>query len=307
MDTIRSEWGQAVAALCMRAWESREWSQCPTFGEWMIELAKLEAEATPRSYPETVPKSSSDRDELLKRAKRYEEKGKYKEAIDLYRDILKRDSNASLAKEIEIAIAGLEQKLDTKIENQRQRIKRRVSRIKRTAVAVILAGLLGYGGYHAYEWLRHYDFGAGRKAETASVAELNLKIQSLEADVADKKKTIEQLTKRLEELGKPMEVRNEEMLMQLSQDFDQIRRAAALTPNSRTDPSQLTFDAAQTFMDHWYTYLLESYLLDDYFTEQLKIVEGYYYPFLYNHNRNAQLNIRFFQDYKNHFTGGTMP
>lgn len=323
VEAIRSEWGQAVSSLCMRAWDSRDLTQCPTFGEWLIELAKLEAGAARSGDTPAILTASKQREEaaaadskgteahpadrMLDRAKRYESKGKYAEAMDLYRTILRQDPHASLAKEIEIAIADLEEKLEARLGNKREQSKRRLRSLRKTTVAALLVVLLGTGGYYAYNFLKDFDFGGKQRTATESVADLKLKIQSLEGEVSDKQKTIEDLTARMEQLGKPMEQRNEDMLMQLSQDFEQIRKAAQLAPDKRTDPSQLTYDAAQTFMEHWYAYLSDSYLLDGYFVEQLKLVEGYYYPFLYNHNRNAQLNIRFFNDYKNQLTGEGLP
>jgi hypothetical protein len=100
-----------------------------------------------------------------------------------------------------------------------------------------------------------------------------------------------------------MDQKNETLWRQLSEDYEQIRKSAALVPNSRTDPVQLTFDAAQAYMEHFYSYLRDAYNLDAYLIEQLQLVEGYYYPFIYNHNRNSQLNIRFFNDYKAKITG----
>jgi len=324
VEEARANWGDAIASLFIRAWESQELSQCPAFGEWLIELAKLEASAArpPGTTLAVMAGQASTEAEAaaagsvptanalevwLKRAKTYEERGKFKEAIHAYRSLLQQDPNSSLAKEIEIAISSLEDKQEAKAENKRGRSKHRQTAFKRAAVAILLIGLLGGGGYYAYDYLRDFNFHAQPAIAAQSLTELQARIHSLEAAAADDKKTIEQLNKRIEELGKPLDRKNADILAQLSQDYERILQAAALELDSRTDPSQRAFEAAQTYMSHWYAYLENANHLDSYLMEQLQVVAGYYYPFQYNDDRNAQLNIRFFNDYKTKFTGGDSP
>ncbi|MFC4302831.1 hypothetical protein [Cohnella boryungensis] len=318
IEYVRSAWGESVASLFIRVWESGDLSQCPTFGEWLIELAKLEsgtrmpqagasaAAAAVRESESATKEGSADEAHQgqLKRARQYEAKGKYVEAMDVYRSILQRDPNASLAEEVAIAFEGLAAKQAAKQTDKHERSRRRQSRMRRIAMTVILVGGLGAGGYFAYDYLKDFDFNSKAGKPSVTTEELNAKIESLEADVADKKETIKELSKQIDKLSKPLDQKKEDMMRQLSQDFDQIRKSAALTANARTDPSRLTFDASAVYMEHLHDYLIETYHFDSHFVEQLKVVEGYYYPFLYNHNRNAQLNIRFFNDYKELITGG---
>ncbi|MFB9277180.1 hypothetical protein [Cohnella cellulosilytica] len=315
VEFIRSEWGEAIVSLFIRAWDSNELSQCPTFGEWMIELAKTESGSkTSRIAASAAAISaigSGAKEEMaaaaqegqLKRARQYESKGKYLEAMDVYRSILQRNPNANLAKEIAIALESLTAKQDIKQNESRERNRRRFSSMRRIATISAIVGCLGIGGYFAFGSIKDFINKAGSSQPSVSVDELKLKVANLEADVADKNAQIKEMKKQIEHLSKPLSQKQEDMLMQLSQDYEQIRKAAETKADSRTDPSQLVFEASQSYMNHLHNYLIGTYQWDSHFVEQLKAVEGYYYPFMYNHNRNAQLNIRFFNDYKDHLTG----
>ncbi|MGC8856861.1 MAG: hypothetical protein ACP5QU_08685 [Anaerolineae bacterium] len=58
VESLRREWGEAVAALFQRAWRSDSLADCPTFGEWLVALPQVslaEAFATAPAQPqETV-------------------------------------------------------------------------------------------------------------------------------------------------------------------------------------------------------------------------------------------------------------
>ncbi|MBO9599720.1 MAG: hypothetical protein J7559_18085, partial [Cohnella sp.] len=109
VDRLRREWGDGIADLFARAWDSDDLSACPTFGEWSVALSRSEHLVTTVSTRETafsetaaagaaVQEDSASRtrsaanepgsagqDALLRKAKQYEDKGKYKEALELYR------------------------------------------------------------------------------------------------------------------------------------------------------------------------------------------------------------------------------
>ncbi|XID94308.1 hypothetical protein ACF3MZ_07235 [Paenibacillaceae bacterium WGS1546] len=315
VEFVRSEWGEPIVSLFIRAWESGDLSQCPTFGEWLIELAKTESgmktpsvsvaalpgrTTTPDANAETVANAHEG---LLKRARQYEAKGKFIEAMDVYRSILQRDPNANLAKEIAIALESLEAQQEAKQQENRERGKRRLTSMRRIATVSLIVGSLSMGSFYGYDFVKEFINRTKSPSAAVSVDEWKTKVASLEADIADKNARIKEMAKQIDHLSKPLEQKQEEMRMQLAQDYDRIRQAAATTADSRTNPSQLTFDAAETYMDHLYEYLTGTYQWDPIFVDQLKTVEAYYYPFLYNHNRNAQLNIRFFNDYKEQFIG----
>lgn len=46
-DSLNKRWGAKMADLFVRAWESHDLSSCPTFGEWYVALAALDANQVP--------------------------------------------------------------------------------------------------------------------------------------------------------------------------------------------------------------------------------------------------------------------
>lgn len=331
VERLRREWGDGIAALFARAWDSEELSGCPTFGEWSVALSRSEhlvatlsapaaaasetAAALSRSanvksptaaelHPVAVASIPSSQDALLRKAKQLEDKGKYKEALELYRTAKNNGVHPSVLRELDIAIAELETKAEASRDMSRKQTKRLAGAATKGIVTAAIIAIVGAVGYFGYVKLKDLDFGSGKTKPAVTTEQYEATIESLKAQLAEKDKQIEQSDKRAEALGKPMDEKNEKMLLALSDAYGQLLDAAATVDKDVTSAPSKTFEAAEAYLDQLYASLAASYNLDEYFIEQTRTVSAYYYPYLYNRDRNAQLNVKFFEDYKNRFNGG---
>ncbi|GFN30954.1 hypothetical protein [Paenibacillus xylaniclasticus] len=322
VESIRSAWGDGLLPLFKRTWESRDLSHCPTFGEWLAQLSKLNPGAAPASgsaassakaaakaakaAEKAERRASDDKNKAMKaavsqleRARQLEEKGKLREALEAYR-ALQASANRSLAKELEIAIEQLEHKKASKGARQQKRREQASTKAKKwmTSVMVIaILGLIGFGGYT-------YFTTSNTKAKNAKVEAAQAEVQKLEKIIKERDKQIEELTKKLELQRKPLNEKSEAFIYQLSDDFEAVKKAAEAKTSTRTDPSEETFNASRQYMIHLFDFLGSAFNIDEYTLEQMSLVQGYYYPFVYNKDRNAQLNIKFFETYRQKFVGG---
>jgi hypothetical protein len=140
LHSIRKHFGDQVAKLFERAWESIRLEQCPSFAEWLAALPKRESIEIihPEKKPElgekkevtatekrTVPsaekpvlKEISEMKDLdtylaqLKNAGELEQKGELKEALKLYRQVLQAlPPGHGMAQDVAMIIPGLEEKI----------------------------------------------------------------------------------------------------------------------------------------------------------------------------------------------------
>jgi hypothetical protein len=87
----------------------------------------------------------------------------------------------------------------------------------------------------------------------------------------------------------------------LSNNYQVIKKTAQLESGSQSNLDKKTFEASKEYVDHLLGFMKTSFNLDQQFLDQTNIVGGYYFPYIYNDNRNSQLNIQFFKDYKKNF------
>ncbi|THF73933.1 protein kinase domain-containing protein [Cohnella fermenti] len=320
-ESVRTNWGESVASLFVRAWESGDSQQCPTFGEWIIEMAKIERyiakepQAPGAGLEQAAAATESSPSEyagvqaaLLRKAEQLEAKEKFKEAIGAYRAIQARNPNSSLAKEVDIAIEALEKRHGGKSSLKRERGKLALRWGKRIVWTVGVLGVLGTGGYYGYGYLKDIDFHrGGARQDQLTLEEAKESIRSLEQSVREKEAAIAQLSKQLEEQKKPMSKRSDELMGKLAEDYESIRKLGNDSGDTGEGPSAQAYKAAKQYMDDLFHSLVYSFNMDEKFVEQTRIVEGYYYPYLYNRNRNTQLNIKFFREYAVNFQGGDQP
>ncbi|MFD0671938.1 hypothetical protein [Cohnella sp. GCM10027633] len=321
VERLRREWGDGIAALLLRAWESTELGACPTFGEWSIALSKSEHLAAPTPVPVRSPDSmvapqehaalatpgsaaSAGKEDRIRRAKQYEDKGKFKEALEQYRAAKREGLHPSISREIDIAIAELEAKAGASQEKHREQVAKLGRAAKKGILTATIVAAVGAAGYFGYVKLKDVDFGGGERAASTTPEQYESKIDGLKAQLAEKDTRIAQLEKRSEELGKPMDEKSETMRAKLSEAYENVLTAASAVEKDVTAAPSRTFKASEAYMNALYASLASSYNLDEYFAEQTKLVAAYYYPYLYNENRNAQLNVKFYEDYKSRFEGG---
>lgn len=358
LQAVKPIWGDGIASLVQRVWESDELNQCPTFGEWLLELSKVdqsviredatvtmgrredapapaavrkeervsrsesaasrEAAEAPRASAAAsksappLPAAGGQPEladqvrysELMKKAAAYERKGNAAKAIEVYKDILTLKPHASVAKEIEIALLQLQKQLQ-----ERDRVKNKIAYdklMKRAAqiisIAALLAGL-GFGGYSIYRYFAGLAE-AGPVPTKAEVQAVNAEIEELKQELAARDQTIAELNRQLEEFRKPLAQRSDELVQKLNGEYAEIKRLVETDPDGDPELHEKVYVAAEEYMDHVHEYYKNAYNLDETTVEQIRIVEGYYFPFIYNRNRNAQLNYKFLTDYKDHFLMG---
>jgi len=353
IQAVKPIWGAGVVTLMQRAWESDELSQCPTFGEWLLELSKIdqsvlredvtvsmgrreEPKAAPAAAPRQEPQAaqmkarqetaasaapkaappaarpasqsnSADQDrcnQLMRKARDQERKGNTAKAIEIYRSIQSLNPHASVAKEVEIAIEYL---LDQQKEKSKQKNKiqwgKLLKKIMKPFIALAIIAVIGLGAYFAYTYFKGLAE-AGPVPNKAQTQVINEEIKALKQEVAEKEKAIEGLNKEIEELRKPMAQRSDELIQKLVSQYGEIQKLAETDPNADKELHEKMFKATEIYMEHVNSYYRLAFNLDSYLQEQIEIVEGYYFPFIYNHNRNAQLNYKFYTDYKDHFLPG---
>ncbi|QMV40478.1 serine/threonine-protein kinase [Cohnella cholangitidis] len=330
VEMIRTIWGEALAALFVRAWESEHLSQCPPFGEWLMALSKIEgtvgAEVAATAAPVAVPSTSlSDHTEtlsgpapraasprppapavasaprtaasadsisqsdgggfnanLLQKAKNLEQKKNYKQALEVYRSIQTLNAHSSLAKEVEIAIQHIEEILS---RNKKKRDRAETSRkIKRVFLTLAFIVLLGLVGFLSKAYLDKQAVGS---------------VESLTEDLKEKDKEIAQLTKQLKALD--LSAKKQEMLKTLEEDYSELQRIANADPALNDKLDVKTFAAAQLYLNHMNEYLMKVFEFDQPFVDRTKIVEGYYFPYVYNQSRDPKRNVSFHKEYMHRF------
>lgn len=315
LDTIRSTWGNGLANLFVRAWESEEAGQCATFGEWLVELSRVDPAALKAAAsapvvqaaeiaPEKPVKPAKPVDQpgkqaaLLQKAKELEDKGKYKDAMDVYRSIRKNNPHSSLEKEIDIALTALEEKLKSRKKPRAALPMGLALRFagKMATVCTVIA-VVGVGGYWGYNHYKNRN-SAGTAAAPAVTSEEKA---ALLATIAEKEQIIKTLTEQVQELSKPTAQKREDLINALNDDYLNIQGIAAMEPSQNPQLEKKAFDASAAYIDHLFGFIRNNYNLEPKFATQFNTVGGYYYPYLYNENRNAQLNLQFFKSYKSQF------
>lgn len=312
MAEVRAIWGTAVADLFARAWDSGELESCPTFGEWLLELAKLERlAAQPEVNSETAASAeplhdgaadSSSAADMLAQARKLETQRRYEEALALYRTVRSGHAHDSLAKEIDIAISQLEQEWSARQSKLEQRGKRNKRLARRLALFGSIALILLVLGGAGYTFLIKNDM---LSAALAKRDVYEAEIEALQQAITDKDRQIGELAKQLAERSLPVSEQGELLMGRLAEHYAQIRElsAAGSTTGSATVPLDV-FHESEQYMEKLYMFMEAGMGLDAYTLEQSRIVAAYYYTFLYNHNRNEQLNIRYFEEYRDKFAGG---
>ncbi|NMO96275.1 serine/threonine protein kinase [Paenibacillus lemnae] len=58
--SLSQRWGQSIADLFGRAWDSQDLSSCPTFGEWLVALSALSEEEPAAVVPETAAAAEAE-------------------------------------------------------------------------------------------------------------------------------------------------------------------------------------------------------------------------------------------------------
>ncbi|QGQ98824.1 hypothetical protein EHS13_30070 [Paenibacillus psychroresistens] len=325
INAIRPIWGDTVVTLFASAWESEGLTQCPTFGEWLIAISKIKQPGMEESLNAPVitetnsvgnskkGKGSMDED-LFKQAKEYELIGDYKEAIRIYRSIQSRNLHTSLAKEIEIAINLLE---TSRKNNKKQKTNsaffqtigrlitsRKMKKVTVFASLIIVIGLIGFFSYsfiHSHTKLFTAFKSSTTAKPTQSSSAADPVLESLKKQLAEKNKQIDQLTEQLKQLKKPQSQKTKEVINQLNKDYIEIKRIANLDPQGNSNLEKQTLDASVVYLNHFFDFVKNSFDLDQHFDKQTTLVEGYYFPYIYNDGRNSQLNLQFFKDYKKKF------
>ncbi|TQR44225.1 serine/threonine-protein kinase [Paenibacillus popilliae] len=319
-ESLRMAWGEELTSLFVRAWGSHDLSQCPTFGEWLIALSKMEQLILGKAQPEVAVRQPEIESEqgtlnasLLRHAKDFEAQGMLQDAMAVYRSLLALNAQSSVAKELEMAIHMLKMKLQrAATTREKSSMKRQdwsdstsVSPTRRgkwivwTCIVAILAGLAGYG-------IRIIQPGASAKDQiTAELKQQAVEFAKIkqqhrqEMDVMEA--TVQELKARVKELNKPYAAKRADLIKQLNEDYEKLKRASKSEPGKRTKGEQKTFDASKTYMEHLLQFVARTYNLDQPFMKQAHIVGGYYFPYMYNADRNSQLNIQFLKDYKDKF------
>lgn len=327
VQAIRTNWGDAIASLFERAWDSDDLNQCPTFGEWMLEISKMEyaiyeqpqvAAANEQVKPKEAASQPNDGkkvEALLARARQLESRGKFKDAIEVYRSIHLQNPHSSLAREIDVAIEILEEKKGDRKKRLRALFSKRPSLkvSNKTVWLSVLVVVIALGGYSAYTFFKDpahrvsvssaFAFlSASSPEKKITLEEAKAQIESLTNEVKEKDKTITQLSTQVKELNKPMVKRREDLIDQLNNDFNEIRKIAASNSSATAELDKKTFAASTNYMNHLLEFIKISFNLNQQFVDQANVVQGYHYPYIYNENRNSQLNIQFYKDYKGKFT-----
>lgn len=306
---LRSHWGEAVASLFARAWGNEELTQCPPFAEWLMELSKIESKVmhglrgdSPVIERHEVSKvtppqeNGSANNTLLQRAKALEAKGKIKDAIEIYRSIQVQNPHSSLGREVDIAIADLERIKGSKAKNRKREARSSDGNSKgKTALKVsALILMLGLSGFLAYK-----AYGDGRNHPTASeLQSANERIESLTQALTVSNKKNEQLALQLKQQKKPLAQQAKELSQLLDEDYNKIRM---IVNSDSDDLDQMTFEASEKYMQRLFDFIQVSLSLDEQWANQTTIVQGYYFPYIYNRDRNAQLNLQFYSNYKKNF------
>ncbi|WP_138755910.1 hypothetical protein [Paenibacillus sinopodophylli] len=343
LQAIKLIWGEGIVSLIQRAWESDELSQCPTFGEWLLELSKVdpsvmredatvsmahreqapaaavirqeekkvvsaghrESAASPRAS--VPPKENALPDQvrysqLMNKAKEYENKGNAAKAIETYRSIQSMNPRISVAKEIDMAIEQLQkQLLNRSKEKNKIAYGKLLKKTVQTIAAVVIIAGIGFGGYYAFNYFKSLSKEGPTVPNKAQAQVISEEVEQLKLEIASKDKTISELTEQVAELRKPLAQRSNELVQQLNTDFEEIKRLSEADANEDTELHQKIFEASEVYIKHYHRYFRNAYNLDEAALQQINTVEGYYFPFIYNRNRNAQLNYKFFIDYKENF------
>ncbi|MFD0588494.1 hypothetical protein ACFQZE_10810 [Paenibacillus sp. GCM10027627] len=354
ISTIRPIWGAGVTGLIQRAWESDELSQCPTFGEWLLELTKIDQSILREDATVSMPKreepqpasaaaanrqqpaamSSARREtaaaaapkpqvpvgpgrpdmpsspnqarfnQLMRKAKEHEGKGNLAKAIETYRNVQALGPHESVAKEIEIAIEYLQKQMNDKSKKKTKGATGGwLQKLLKLVITLAVIAGLGFGGYWVYGYFKGLAE-AGPVPTKAEKKQINEEIQQLKIELAARDKTIKELTKEVEELRKPLDKRSGELIGKLMTEYEEIQKLAAVDPSTDMQLHEKMFKSTEAYMNHVKDYYKTAYNLDGLLLEQIGVVEGYYFPFIYNRDRNAQLNFKFYTDYKDKFAVG---
>ncbi|MCD1257398.1 hypothetical protein B5M42_000925 [Paenibacillus athensensis] len=318
-EALRASWGEGFGTLLERAWTSTELHQCPTFSEWLSALQRLETigPVKPQAVAaHTAPAGQVDEDvnaTLLQHAQHFEAEGKLGAAKELYHTIRLLNPHSALALEVDIAIRSLDKQLavrelgppipekpSSELEQfLGTRVRKRQLQLVALLGIVILAGLLAYAVWTGSGGQRLS--GDKQPPETTAVALPDPKLEQMQLILQEREKTIAELTEQLKVQSLPMAEKRQYLNQLLNADYKEIKQIAATPPNGASGIEKKTFDASAVYLDHLYEFIQAAYGLDEQFMKQTKAVEGYYYPYVYNHDRNAQLNLQFFKDYKGKF------
>lgn len=113
---LRGKWGEGVAGLFERAWQSETLADCATFGEWLValpDLASLSRKTSTAAHGSVGGAQPVDADAavyaLMDLARRFAQQGKLDSALETYRQAIAlspRDSG--LARELTLIVADLE-------------------------------------------------------------------------------------------------------------------------------------------------------------------------------------------------------
>lgn len=308
IEAIGSVWGEEFITLFERAWGSDDLAQCPTFGDWMVALTKIdpsvyrEQKTTRQRSNQAVHKEVANQnpadnklEQLLRQARECEEAGKEQEAIKIYRSLSLLNPHASLAKEVEIAIQQLELKLESAAAKQATTTSSIGRKVWKPILTILLLLVVASAGFFAYPFVNKNKI-ISPEILTATESELAETMKELD----DTKLLMNQIHTQLEEMKKPLADRKKDLIENLNNHYHEVKSVAAYSVDSPNIEKQ-TFEAAEAYVLYVLEYMRLSFDLDPQFIPQFHVVSGYYYPYLYNDKRNAQLNQQFFKDYKDNF------
>jgi hypothetical protein len=109
LTTLRERWGEGVASLFERAWNSDALADCPTFGEWLVALPVRQV--TPAPAPVEAPVTLATA-ALLAQAQSQEEGGDLAGAVATYEQLLSQVAPGSgIADEIALILPPMREKL----------------------------------------------------------------------------------------------------------------------------------------------------------------------------------------------------
>ncbi|WP_239617466.1 hypothetical protein [Cohnella mopanensis] len=331
VEMIRMAWGEALAALFVRAWESEHLSQCPPFGEWLMALSRIEGTigaevAAAASAPVAVRSSSpSDHTETLSGpAPRVAAPRPAAPVVaPALRAAASADSisqsdgggfNANLLQKAK----NLEQKKNYKqaleVYRSIQTLNAHSSLAKEVEIAI----------QHIEEILSNGKKKQDRAATSRKVKRFFLtlafivllglvgflgksyldkqavgSVESLTEDIKEKDKEIAQLTKQLK--AQDLSAKKQEMLKALEEDYSELQRIANADPALNDKLDVKTFAAAQLYLNHMNEYLMKVFEFDQTFVDRTKTVDGYFFPYVYNQSRNPEKNISFHKEYMHRF------
>ncbi|GAA4722586.1 WG repeat-containing protein [Brevibacillus fulvus] len=261
-ESLRTHWGEAVGSLFEQAWNSQQLNECPTFGEWLLELMELDhhrpapssstsspAQSWMPPLPPIEPAQTAQPEQpvntvsaylQLEQGKELEKQGKLEAALDVYRSLQRTlPFNHALAQDLVMMVHELEARIEARrllgqreekplAEEPPQRGKRKIWLI--SAVSVLL--VFGCAGY-AWSQIE-----AKKAAEAAKQQEAQQKLQELFAQQQEEER-------KQQEAAQLAAARQAEQAAKQQAEQTAARQAAEAQKQQQELPEQQTRTAQQ--------------------------------------------------------------